>query len=255
MKTKLYTPWIAWEQVSIPATGMKQSDPEEFRNSTDDELFIDRLLFDANSVTTASVRVGKFGQAGYLDSFADLRIMHNVRIMMETEDCGWPLLKLRRAVVVPAKAVFSLEILDTGNNADTFHASFIGFGLESKSSHIFSDTLTLSANGSGAMRFVNDRNEPVVITELAMFFEDTGTAALMRARRIKISGGIGQWAGDFVPMSLHFPDRNGCSYIWAPPSPLILHPGEALLAEFRDSSGSAQTVYWSAIGYRRDRRS
>jgi hypothetical protein len=250
-----FVPWIAWEQIDIPATGLQQSDPEEFRNSTDDDIWIDRILFDANSSTETFARFGKHGKVSYIDTYSDLRALHNVLVMDETTDCGFPLLKLRKPVIVPPKSIMTVEIRDTGNDADTIHVGIVGYKANSKELYIMNDALTLTANGSGAIRLSNDFDEPLVITDVCVTMEDTGTAARMRARKVHITGGgMPDWSSSYVPMSLHFPDRNGVSYIWSPPGPLVLHPGEALSSEFRNTSGSTQTVYWSAIGYRKDRR-
>jgi len=252
---KSFTPWIAWEQIDIPTTGLKQSDPEEFRNSTDADILIDRILFDINSLTDVTVRFGKHGQTSHIDSFCDLRALHNVVVMDEATDCGYPLLKLRRPVVIPPKALVVVELQDTGNDADVYHVGLIGYKANSKDFYILNDSVSISANGQASLRLTNSYDEPIVVTDVSIYMEDTGTAARMRARKIKISGGgLTAWSSSLVPMSLFFPDRNGCSYIWAPPGPYILHPGEAISAEFRDISGAAVTVYWSVIGYREDRR-
>ena len=250
-----YIPWVAWEQIDIPATGLKQSDPEEFRNSTDDDILIDRALFDINGETTVSCRFGKHGQINHIDTFVDLRALHNVFIMNATVDSGFPLLKLRKPVRISPKAIVTVEIKDTGSEADSYHINLIGYKEKSKDYYVLSDLVTVASDGTGVVRLINSYDEAVILTDISLYMENTGSAARMRSKKILISGGgMPAWASTQVPMNLHFPDRNGVSYIWAPPGPYILKPGEALSAEFRDTSGGAVTVYWSVIGYRKDRR-
>jgi len=257
MELTPYLPWIAWEQVDIPTTGLKQSDAEEFRNSTDDDIFIDRVLFDIGSTSnTVSARFGKHGSVSHTQDFCYLNALHNVPIMAAVTDCAYPLLKLRKPALFKSGQPIVVEIRDTGSDEDTYYVSLIGYRRDSRGLFIFHDWCGVGSLSSAVLRFQNDLGEDFILTDIALNFVDTGTVARMRGRQFRISGGgLGSWSNRPVPMSLHFPDRNGAAYIWSPPGPLILRPGEAMSAEFRDTTGSAVTVYWSVIGYRLDRRS
>jgi hypothetical protein len=248
MGNSLYVPWIAWEQVDIPATGYIESDSEEFRNSFKEDIVVDKILVDANSSTETFFKLKKLGKDTIMRGFIDLRAIKTENECANTADCKFPLLKLARPYVIPARGTQVVEFRDTGNNGDDIHIRLIGYLQKSKTYYSLCNAFALSAYGTGAMRLFNSHDEPLVIHALSAYMLDTAATALMRTRQVRVVG----WSNRAVPFSLLCPERNGgTASVISLPGPLVLKPGEAFCPEWRDTSGSAQTVYWSAIGYRR----
>lgn len=259
---RYYVPWAFAEQIDVAAsTYFKNSSPGLWRNNLDRPIHITHTLVDSNSVTTASLKVGKQGKSRIVDSYVSSLALHNIeRLSNQTTDCAAPLWKFdeRYPILVPPRQIFQVELTDLANAARVVNVQMHGYRLcDPSESVVLGERVNIAALGSVVASVKTDPQSPIVLTDFGLYLEETGTVALLRGLKTRVSeGGLPPWMGTLIRGTTLFPNRQGGAAIFDfTPNDLVLEPGEVLEVEVIDTSGSAKTIYFGAVGYTEDRRS
>jgi hypothetical protein len=261
-ETKFYVPWAQMEQIDVAASSyLKNSSPSLWKNDRDKPINLTHILVDSNTIETASIRYGKRGKSFVSDSFLSTLAIHDIeRISNQATDCAAPLWKFdpRYPVLVPPAQIFQVELTDLANAARVANIQMHGYRLCDPSEPvILTDRIAIAALGSYTSLVKTDPKSPVILTDLAVYLEETGTAALLRATKVRITdGGLPAWMSTGMRGTVLFPNRNGgAAIIELAPNDLVIAPGETLEFEVADTSAAAVSIYVGAIGYTEDRRS
>jgi hypothetical protein len=261
-ETKYYVPWFNMEQIDVAAsTYLKQSSPSLWQNSRDKPLIITHILVDSNSLTTASLQLGKRGLSRISDDFVASPAMHNIeRLSNQTTDCAAPVFKFdpRYPVLVPPRQRFEVELTELTAAARVANVQFYGYRLCDPSEIVLLQSrVSIAASGAVTAIVDTDPQSPIILTDFMLYLEETGTVAKLRGLKIRVSGGgLAPWSTVGVRGTVMFPNRNGgAAILELSPRDLILAPGEVLEFVVKDTSGSAVSLYVGVVGYTEDRRS
>jgi len=259
MSIQRAVPWAQYEQIDIPTTGLKATSGARWRNSTPYPIEIERLLIDSNSVTTAQVRFGIRGKRQLVDTFVHTRALHNYTLVAnQTTDGAWPLWRFLQPAFVPPRQSFTVTLSDKVAGSDrNVNVQFLCSRHKSPSEVVvLTDRVTVPSGGSIDAIINTDEREALSLHAFSLYIEETGSVANLRGLTVKVQGGaLPDWMDREIRGSVLFPDSNPAASILAFETPLVIQPGETFEAEFRDTSGSAQTLYLGAVGVAFDRRS
>lgn len=249
-------PWIRWEEITLAAYGFKNSTPSRFRNSTEDDVSIDALLFDANGNIGVELRWGKRGKPLAMEDFIDFRALSDGIIMNQATDGSLALWKFRQPVLFSPKQTLVVSFQDTTAGARVANVILTGRDTVSGEPAILTDRVEIVASGQAEANPQTRQIHPVEVSSFGLYLEETGTAAKMRGLKVRVSGGaLPSWSLDLVPASLVFPHRNGAASVLLLDEPIRLGRGETLDFEVRETAGGTPSVQMSAIGRSLDRRS
>ena len=259
---RYYIPWAQMEQIDVAAsTYFKNSSPSLWKNNLDRPIRVTHLLVDSNSVTTASIKAGKQGRSRIVDSYVSTLALHNIeRMSNQATDSAAPLWRfdLRYPVLAPPQQIFQVEMTDLANAARVPNVMFHGYRLcEPSEPVVLGERVSIAALGSITALVKTDPKSPVILTDFGLFLEETGTAALLRGLKVRVSeGGMPPWMSTIIRGTVLFPNRQGgAAILELAPDDLVIEPGEVLEFEVIDTSAAAVTVYVGAVGYTEDRRS
>lgn len=259
---RYYVPWANAEQIDVAAsTYFKNSSPSLWRNNLDRPIHVTHLMVDSNSVTTASIKIGKQGRSRIVDSYVSTLALHDIeRMSNQATDCGVPLWKLdpRYPVLVPPQQIFQVEMTDLAGSARVVNVEFYGHRICDPSEPvILAERVSIASLGSVTALVKTDPKSPIILTDFGLYLEETGTVALLRGLKTRVSeGGLPPWMTSLIRGTVLFPNRQGgAAVLEMAPDDLVIAPGETLEFEIIDTSGSAVTVYVGAVGYTEDRRS
>lgn len=254
-----YVPFANYEEFVVAANGLESSSPQKFRNLTSGDLLVKYLLMDPNN-SRVHIRFGLRGGAQYNESFVHPSVIHNVPIPDATTDGAYPLWKLDKPVIVPPAQGVQVELEDTvGGGTRYANVAMIGRKLDGAPTarpFFLADRVAISSSASATANLQGDQSVPVEVHALSIYMEETGTVALMRGLKVKVSGGgLRDWSNERIPASLMFPHRNAVSVVHEFPGEGVrLRPTEGFQIELRDVSGSGDTVRVALLGHAEDRR-
>lgn len=261
-ETKYYVPWANMEQIDVAASAyFKASSPQLWSNSRDKPIIVTHILIDSNSLTTASLRIGKRGLSRISDDFVASGAMHNIeRLSNQTTDCAAPVWKFdpRYPVLVPPRQRFEVELTELTAAARIANVQFYGYRVCDPSEIvILQSRVSIAASGAVTAIVDTDPQSPVILTDFVIYLEETGTVALLRGLKVRVSGGgLAPWMSVGMRGTVLFPNRQGgAAILELAPRDLLINPGEVLEFEVKDTAGTAVSLYVGAIGYTEDRRS
>ncbi|MCK9355562.1 MAG: hypothetical protein M0R22_00205 [Dehalococcoidia bacterium] len=259
---RYFVPWAQAEQIDVAAsTYFKNSSPSLWKNNLDQPIHVTHLLVDSNSVTTASIKVGKQGRSRIVDSYVSTLALHNIeRLSNQATDSAAPLWKFdkRYPVIVSPQQIFQVEMTDLAGAIRYVNVQFHGYRLCDPSEPVvLAERVTLASLGNITALVKTDPKSPIIITDFGFYCEETGTAALLRGLKTRVTeGGLPPWMNMFIRGTVLFPNRQGgAAILELAPDDLLIQPGEVLEFEVIDTSAAAVTVYVGAVGYTEDRRS
>lgn len=245
-------PWAQYEQIDVPATGLKATTSSRWRNSSDLPIEIHKILVDSNSVTTSQIRLGIRGKRQLIDTYVRLESLHNHVIMAnQTTDSAWPLWRFGAPVHVPPGQYFQVTLGDkVGSAARDCNVQLICSTKHNPSRPmILTDRVEIPQSGEVDAVLNTDKSEELCAHALLLYLEEVGSDANLRGVTVRVRGAAGpDWMDRAIPGSVLFPDSNSVASVLALDVPLILEPGDVFEADVRDTSGGAVTVYLGAVG-------